>query len=353
LLLDCDKMETNGNQPSPAGIMKIGTAFWSSKILLSAIKFEIFTKLATNRKMSGKDIKSALNLKCSDRHVFDFLDVLTALGFLEREGLLETAHYSNTPDTNTFLDKNKASYIGGILEMMNNRLYSFWGNLEEGLITGLPQNEAKRSEDFFGLIYQDPQMLRGFINAMTGIQIGNFATFAQKFDFSKYKTLVDIGGSAGLLSLMVAKHNPHMTCTTFDLPPVEPIANENIQQSGLADRVKTRSGDFFADTFPKADIITMGNILHDWNEEKKLILMKKAYDALPEGGAFVAIESVIDEERKENVFGMMMSLNMLIETGTGFDYTTVDFDRWAKAVGFKSTTFIPLAGPSTAAIAYK
>jgi hypothetical protein len=347
------KMENKTNQPSPSTIMQIGTGFWASKILLSAIKFQLFTKLAEQKKMSAKEIKTALNIKCTDRHLFDYLDALTVFGFLHRDGLLETAVYSNTLDTDTFLDKKKPTYIGGILEMMNNRLYAFWGSLEDGLLTGLPQNEAKRSEDFFGLIYKDPNKLKEFINAMSGIQMGNFMTFAQKFDFSKYKTLADVGGSAGLLSLMVAKHQPHMSCTTFDLPPVEPIAKETIQQFQLTDRVKTQSGDFFADAFPKADIVTMGNILHDWDEEKKIILMKKAYQALPDGGAFVAIESIIDNERKQNAFGMMMSLNMLIETGTGFDYTFADFNRWAKTVGFKSTSLLPLAGPSSAAIAYK
>jgi hypothetical protein len=97
----------------------------------------------------------------------------------------------------------------------------------------------------------------------------------------------------------------------------------------------------------------MGNILHDWDEEKKLLLIKKAYDALPAGGAFVAIENVIDEQRKQNSFGLMMSLNMLIETGKGFDYTFSDFTSWAKAAGFKSTMIIPLTGPTSAAIAYK
>jgi hypothetical protein len=343
----------NQNHPTPASIMQIGTGFWASKILLSAIKFEVFTKLAEQKKMSGKAIKNSLNLNCTDRHCYDFLDALTVFGFLNREGLLETALYSNSPDTDTFLDKNKPSYIGGILEMMNNRLYKFWGDLEVGLLTGLPQNEAKSGEDFFGLIYQDPNKLREFINAMSGIQMGNFMTFAQKFDFSKYKTLTDIGGSAGLLSLMVAKHHPHMTCTTVDLPPVESIASETIQKFQLGDRVKTKCSNFFTEPFPKADMITMGNILHDWDEENKLMLMKKAYEALPEGGAFVAIESIIDDERKQNVFGMMMSLNMLIESGTGFDYTFADFNNWAKTVGFKKTALLELAGPSSAAIAYK
>jgi O-methyltransferase domain/Dimerisation domain len=346
-------MQPQTNQPSPAGIMQIGTGFWASKILLSAIKFQLFTKLAEQKKMSAKEIKTFLNLKCTDRHLYDFLDALTAFGFLTREGLLETAVYSNSIDTDTFLDKNKPSYIGGILEMLNNRLYKFWGDLEEGLITGLAQNEVKRGEDFFGLIYQDPEKLNEFTNAMSGIQMGNFMALAQKFDFSKYKTLTDIGGSAGLLSVMVAKHQAHMNCTTADLPPVEPIASKTIQKFQLTDRVKTQSIDFFADSFPKSDVITMGNILHDWDEEKKIMLMKKAYQALPEGGAFVAIESVIDDERKKNVFGLMMSLNMLIETATGFDYTFADFNKWAKIVGFKSTALLELTGPSSAAIAYK
>lgn len=346
-------MENNTNQPSPANIMQMGTGFWASKILLSAIKFQVFTKLADGKKMSGQDIKTSLNLHCTDRHLYDFLDALTVFGFLTREGLLETAIYSNSADTDTFLDKNKPTYIGGILEMMNNRLYRFWGNLEEALVTGLPQNEAKEGQNFFGLLYQDPNKLREFINAMSGIQMGNFMAFAQKFDFSKYKTMTDVGGSAGLLSLMVAKHQAHMSCTTVDLPPVEPIALETIQQFQLADRVKAQNGDFFADDFPPADIVTMGNILHDWDEEKKILLMQKAYKALPEGGAFVAIEAIIDNERKQNAFGMMMSLNMLIETGTGFDYTFADFNRWAKMAGFTSTSLLALSGPSSAAIAYK
>lgn len=188
---------------------------------------------------------------------------------------------------------------------------------------------------------------------MSGIQMGNFMAFAQKFNFTNYKTLIDVGGSAGLLSLMVARHNAHMHCTSFDLPPVEPVANTTIRQFGLSDQVKTASGDFFTMPIPHADIVVMGNILHDWDEENKISLMKKAYDALPASGAFVAIENIIDDERKQNVFGMMMSLNMLIETGTGFDYTFADFNRWANIAGFKSTSIIPLTGPSSAAIAYK
>lgn len=347
-------MENNDNQPSPASIMQIGSGFWTSKLLLAAVKFQLFTKLAEKGKMSAHEIKGMLNFKCTDIHLFDFLDALTGLGFLHREGLLESAVYSNSIHTDAFLDVKKPAYIGGMLDMLNNRLYQFWGNLEEGLLTGLPQNEIKAGDDnLFDELYKSPERLLEFINAMGSIQNGNFNAFAQKFDFSKYKTLTDVGGSGGVLSVTVAKHQPHMKCTSFDLPIVEPIAKAKIEKTAFSDRVTTAKGDFFTDPFPKADVVVMGNILHDWDEPKKIQLLKKAYDALPEGGAFVAIENIIDDDRRKNVFGMMMSLNMLIETGTGFDYTFSSFNKWTKSVGFKSTSIVPLAGPASAAIAYK
>ena len=341
------------NNPTPENIMKTGTAFWASKVLLSAVRFQIFTLLAQEKSISAMELKARLGLQCSDRHIYDFLDALSSMGFLQREGLLESARYANSPDTDLFLDQQKPSYIGGMLEMLNNRLYPFWGNLEEGLKTGNPQNEAKNGVDLFKELYADPAKLKEFVHAMSGVQMGNFMAFSQSFDFSNSKTLVDVGGSSGLLSLLVAKHQPHMTCTSWDLPQVAPIANETIAQFGLQERVKVASGDFFKDDFPSGDIVVMGNILHDWEEEVKIMLMEKAFAALPEGGIFVAIENVVDPDRIKNTFSLLMSLNMLIETGTGFEYTLAEFTDWAKQIGFKSADLMPLAGPTSAAIAYK
>ncbi|XP_065642661.1 tetracenomycin polyketide synthesis 8-O-methyl transferase TcmO [Hydra vulgaris] len=346
-------MEHQSQKPSSNSIIQIGTGFWASKVLLGAVKLELFTKLAEKKSMSANEIKSSLELNCTDRNLFDFLDTLTTFGFLEREGLLDTAVYSNNINTDFFLDKKKLTYIGGIIQYFNNRSYDVWGNFEEALLTGRPQSEAKKGGSVFDHFYLDSVKLKEFIHSMSGLQMENFILLAQNFDFSKYKTLVDIGGSAGILSLMVAKNHSHMSCISWDLPPVTLIANEVIENYQLQDRVKTNCGDFFKDQFPKADIITMGNILHDWDEKTKLMLLRKAYDALPEGGVFIAIENVIDDERKKNAGGLLMSLNMLVETGTGFDYTFADFNIWSKEIGFKSTSIIPLSGPTSAAIAFK
>jgi hypothetical protein len=188
---------------------------------------------------------------------------------------------------------------------------------------------------------------------MSGIQMGNFITLAHKFNFGDYNTLADIGGADGWLSVQVALVHPGIHCTTYDLPPVEPLANAMIEQFNLGGRIKFAGGDFLKDPIPSAQVITMGNILHGLNEESKLILLEKVFDVLPADGVFIAIENVIDNERKQNTFGLLMSLNMLIENGDAFDYTFADFEAWAKKTGFKKTMLLPLAGPTSAAIAYK
>ncbi|WP_435623396.1 methyltransferase [Flagellimonas sp.] len=341
----------NENQINPSKIMQIGMGFWASKTLLTAVNMRLFTHLA-NGTMTGQEIQNKLAL--NSRSLFDFLDTLVALGFLNRSGLKENAVYGNSDDSALFLDKNKPSYIGGILEMSNNRLYPFWNDLEECLKTGKPQNETKNGgKPLFEAIYANEDRLREFIHGMGGVQAGNFMKLADDFDFSIYNTLCDVGGSGANLSIHIVKNNGHIRCISFDLPPVSPIAKENVEHFGLGDRIEVRSGDFFKDELPRADVITMGNILHDWGSDDKLLLIKKAYNALPEGGALIVIENIIDDERNKNAFGLMMSLNMAIETDQGFDFTASDFTQWAKEVGFSRTNVMPLTGPSSAVIAFK
>jgi len=273
---------------------------------------------------------------------------------LERDGSGESGKYANTPAAGRFLVKTSPQYIGGILEMANARLYRFWADLTPALKTGQPQNEIKETgKSMFESLYADSARLEQFMDAMSGISMGNFMAFAEKFDFSGYNTLADIGGATGQLSTIVAARHPHMRCRTCDLTAVQPIAERRLREQNLDGRVTAETIDFFADEFPEADIITMGMILHDWNLTDKKMLIAKAYRALPAGGALVAIENIIDDERRQNAFGLMMSLNMLIEFGEAFDFTGAQFTEWCKEAGFSRCEVIPLAGPASAAVAYK
>ena len=339
------------NDVSPDQILQIGFGFWASKTLLSAVELGLFSHLADGPQ-TATEVQSAMGLH--PRATYDFLDTLLALGLVEREGSGESGRYANTAATARFLVKASPQYVGGILEMANARLFRFWADLTPALKTGLPQNEMKSTgKSMFEAVYADPARLEQFMDAMSGISIGNFMAFAEKFDFSKFNTLADIGGATGQLTSIVAERHRHLRCVTCDLPEVQPIAERRVIARNLAERVTAQTIDFFADEFPKADIITMGMILHDWNLENKKMLIAKAYRALPPGGAFVAIENIIDDDRRHNAFGLMMSLNMLIEFGEAFDFTGAQFTEWCLEAGFSRCEVIPLAGPASAAVAYK
>jgi O-methyltransferase/methyltransferase family protein len=335
----------------PSHIMQVGMGFWPSKTVLSAVELELFTHLGAES-MTGEEIGERLGLH--PRAIYDFLDTLVALRFLERDGDGTEGRYRNTAESAAFLDKGQPGYIGGILEMSNARLYGFWGDLTEALRTGRPQNEIKHTgKAMFEELYSDPARLEQFMGAMSGISAGNFNALAQQFDFSRYETVCDVGGATGQLCTIIATHHPHLSCTSYDLPVVVPIAERAIAAAGMSDRVTAAAGDFFADPLPEADVITMGLILHDWNLDRKMHLIRAAYDALPEGGAFIVVENLIDDARRENAFGLMMSLNMLIEFGDAFDFTGADFAGWCREVGFREVEIVPLTGPASAGIAYK
>jgi SAM-dependent methyltransferase len=341
----------NTLSPTPDAILQTAFGFWNSKVLLTAVTFDLFTKLG-RRQLTGPQIGKEVGLH--PRGIADFLDALVAMEFLKREGDGPGAKYFNTPATALYLDRQSPRYIGGILVMLNKRLFKFWDDLPEALRTGKPQNETKHGQKtIFEELYAEPEKLEQFLDAMTGLSRINFEALAEKFDFSRYRSLCDVGGATGLLCIELAKKHPDIEYISFDLPPVKPVAEKRIAAAGLSDRIRVASGDFFQDPLPNADVITMGMILHDWNLEKKLKLIRAAYDALPPGGAFITVEALIDDARRENAFGLLMSLNMLIEFGDAFDYSAADFEKWCRETGFQRFEVIQLAGPSRAAIAYK
>lgn len=327
--------------------MQLGLGFWASKTLLSAIELGVFTELA-NGPLNSSELTKRLQLH--PRAALDFFDSLVALGILEREDGL----YRNSRDTDQFLVRDKSSYVGGLLEMANERLWEFWGSLTEGLRTGLPQNELKTGgAGLFEKLYSDPLRLRLFLSAMTGLSMGAARTIAQKFPWNHYRTVVDVGGAQGGLLTTLCHAHSHLHGVNFDLPAVGPIFEEYVATNGLSDRLTFRPGNFFDEQLPSADVITMGHILHDWDLEQKRMLLEKALRALPDGGALIVFEALIDDERKQNVFGLLMSLNMLIETPGGFDYTGADCAGWMREVGFSATRVEHLIGPDSMVVGIK
>ena len=336
------------SSPTPEKILHTGFGFWASKTLLSAVELGLFTELAGGA-MEFDALRQRLNLH--PRAALDFFDALVALGFLVRSG----GRYANTPETALFLDRHKPSYVGGILEMANHRLYPFWGRLTEALRTGEPQNETRHEGHAspFETLYADGARLKEFLSAMTGISHGANMTIARRFPWANYRTFVDVGTAQGDLATQIALANSHLTGCGFDLPQVKPIFEEYVAAAGVGDRVHFSAGSFFDGELPKSDVVLMGHILHDWDLSTKKMLIQKAFDAVPSGGALIVYESIIDDDRSTSVFGLLMSLNMLIETPGGFDYTGADCCGWMREIGFSSTRVEPLVGPDSMVIGIK
>lgn len=333
-------------QPTPDRILELGFAFWGAKTLLSAVELGVFSELAKGAQ-DGEALRERLNLH--PRSARDFFDALVALGMLDRRD----GQYGNTLETDQFLDRAKPSYVGGILEMANARLYPFWASLTEGLRSGEPQNEAKTGGDLFAAIYADPALLRQFLRAMSGQNMGTAVAIAQKIPWQTYRTFIDVGTAQGAVPVQLARAHPHLTGGGFDLPPVGPVFEEYVAEAGLGDRLRFYAGDFFTDPLPAADVLIMGYILHDWDLEGKRALLAKAYAALPEGGRLGVYEALIDDERRQNAFGLLMSLNMLIETRGGFDYTGADCRAWMREAGFRESYVEPLVGPNSMVVGIK
>ncbi|MFQ5918470.1 MAG: methyltransferase [Thermoplasmata archaeon] len=333
--------------PDPGPIIQLGLGFWGSKALLSAVELGLFTELAKAGPLTEEELRKSLDLH--PRSAQDFFDALVALGMLDRKD----GRYRNTPTTAAFLDRDGPGYLGGMLEMASARLYGFWGELTEGLRTGRPQNEIKHGGDAFETLFKDAAQVEAFMQAMTGLSMGANMAIAQRFAWDEYQTFVDVGGAQGGLAVQVALAHEHLTGGNFDLPVVQPFFEKYVASFGLTDRLRFQVGDFFKDPLPQTDVLVMGHVLHDWNLGQKKHLIRAAYDALPEGGALIVYEAIIDDGRRENAVGLLASLNMLIETEGGFDFTGADCQGWLREAGFGKTEVTHLAGPDSMVVGYK
>ena len=343
-----DTAEDIAHEPlSPDGILSLGLGFWGSKTLLSAIELGVFQALADGP-LGAEELRKTLGIH--SRSALDFFDSLVALGMLGRDAV----GYRNTPETDLFLDPAKPSYVGGVLEMANHRLFGFWNSLPEGLRTGEPQNEVKSGgSDYFADIYAEPSKLRSFLAGKSGLSIGSSVAIAEAFPWDSREHFCDLGTAQGMAAAKIAQRHLHLTGTGFDLPPVGPVFDEFIAGQGLADRVSFVGGDFFTDPLPEADVYLLGHILHNWGVQEKQTLLRRVYDALPAGGAVIVYDALIDDERRSNAYALLMSLNMLIETPAGADYTGADCQAWMSAAGFRHSYVEPLVGPESIIVGLK
>jgi len=336
----------NINIASPDRILELGQAFRASKALLSAIEIDLFTALSGGP-LNLEDLSTRLGLHA--RGARDFLDALVSLGMLMRD---QTGRYANSGETALYLDRNKPTYVGGVLETSIVRGYAVWGSLTAALRTGQPQSELSMVSNFSGL-YADESLREAFMSTMTARTRPVAKALATKFPWANYSTLVDIGGAQGCLPVEIAQAHPHMTGGAFDLPPLATSFDRLVQEHGLAERLHFYPGDFFNGPLPAADVLVLGRVLHNWDLTTKMMLLSKAFDSLPRNGALIIYERLIDEERRSHSEGLLMSLHMLLTSPGGFDFTGADCIGWMHETGFRDIRVESLTGDQSMVVGIK
>ncbi|MBX0298165.1 methyltransferase [Haloarcula nitratireducens] len=336
--------------PTPERILELGQGFWAAKALLSATTLGVFTELDRNGPQTVEELERTIGLH--PRSSQDFLDALVALDLLDRDHY----EYRNTPEAAAFLVEGKPTSFVGWFEMVNDRLYPFWGDLETALQTGRPQNELDdaQTHPFEGVIYTDDEILEQFVGAMTSFSMAAADVIAHEFPWADHDSVVDLGTSEGVVPTRIAEVNDHVHAIGADLPRIERYFQDYVAESPAADRIEFRTVDFFADeTLPAADVYILGHILHDWSHDETRAILSKVFEAVAPGGAVVVYGTMIDEERREATLPLLMSLNMLIETPAGSDYTAGECIEWLHQAGFEGGEATPLPGPETMVVARK
>jgi hypothetical protein len=330
----------------PDRILDVSYAFWRSKALLSAVELDVFTVLADG----PLDIDMlVVRLGLHGRGARDFFDALVALDFLSRDA---ERRYANRPDTDLYLDRRKSTYLGGLLAHLNARHYQNWSLLTCALRSGAPQSGALATGNYPAL-YSDAATQDIFLKGMTAGSLIAAKALATKFPWGLYKTIIDVGTAQGCVPVEIAHVHPHLTGGGFDLPAVEPAFASYVRTHGLSDRLRFYPGDFFAAPLPTADVLVMGRILHNWDLPRRKLLLTKAWEALPRGGVLIVYDPLIDDERRAEPHGLLSSLNMLIETAGGSEYTGAECMDWMQRAGFGETRIESLGDLHTAVIGIK
>lgn len=333
---------TSPDVSTPAGIIRLSNAFCDAKALLTAVELGLFTTLHEKGASSEEEIRKELGLH--GRGLSDWLNLLAALGLLVRRD----GGYANAAGSDAYLVRGAREYVGGFLERSNRNLYPAWGRLSEALRTG-----EQQSGSHFDEVIKNQHILRQFVGMMDALTHVVGPELAGKFDWTGYKSVLDVGGCRGNLCSIVVKHAPHLEGHVFDLPQMEPLFDEKVAEYGLTGKVRFHGGSFFTDPLPvTADVVMLGHVLHDWDRQQRGDLVAKAFEAVNPGGALIAYDRMLDDE-PDHVENLVISLDMLLVTDGGSEYPTSELLEHAKNAGFASTEVSPLSDYDTVVICRK
>jgi len=333
--------------PDPSVVLDLLTAFRRSKTMFAAVTLGVFDALAQGPKTAPA---LAGELKANADALGRLLDACVALGLLQRG----PNGYGNSAPASAYLCRTSPRRLTGYLFFSNEFMWKLWANLEDAIREGSHRWPQTFGWDgpIFANFFRSEEAKREFLLGMHGYGLISSPQIVAAFDLSRFRRLVDLGGATGHLAVAACQRYPALKAVVFDLSDAVPLAREMVGASPVADRISVQAGDFFTDPLPEADLYAVGRILHDWSEDKILVLLRKVHERLPAGGALLVAEKLIDADRAGPVWAHMQSLNMLVCT-EGKERTLSEYEALLKQAGFAQVQGRQTPSPLDAVLALK
>lgn len=334
--------------PDPAPIIDLIYAFRRSKTMFTAVSLGIFDQLGlTPAPLSTLARDFAADAGALER----LLDACVGLGLLEKRS---NGDYANTESAMAYLQRSSPNTLTGYILYSDRALFRMWANLEDAVREGNHRWEQTFDSKgpIFAQFFRDADAARTFLLGMHGFGVLSSPRVVAAFDLSRFRKLMDLGGASGHLAIAACERYPNLHAAVFELPVVVEFAKEMAQKSAARDRISVVSGDFFTDELPEADLFAVGQILHDWTEEKIVRLLRKIHTRLPNGGGLLIAEKLLATDKSGPVMTQMQSLNMLVCT-EGKERTLEEYSVLLREAGFSEVTGVHTGAPVDATLAIK
>jgi acetylserotonin N-methyltransferase len=333
--------------PDPTVVLDLIEAFRRSKTMFAAVALGVFDALAASPR-SAEDLARQLRL---NRDALErLLDACVGLHLLSKTG----DRYANLPVATTYLCRTSSQRMTGYINYSNTALWKLWGNLEDAMREGTHRWKQTFGWDapIFSNFFRTEEDKHEFLLGMHGFGLISSPQVVAAFDLSQYHCLVDLGGATGHLAIAACERYSHMRAVVFDVPDAVPLAQEIVGASRVADRISVVAGDFFVNPLPEGDLYALGRVLHDWTEEKIVMLLGRVHEYLSSGGAVLIAEKLLEEDKRGPLWAQMQNLNMLTCT-EGKERTLSEYEALLRETGFAEVFGCRTSSPLDAVLAIK
>jgi SAM-dependent methyltransferase len=327
-----------GELPPNLELLQLVVGKWAAQAVYAAAEIGIADRLKDGPRRSA-DV--ARECGTSDDATYRLMRALSNIGVLEERAERTFALTS----VGQFLRGDVPGSMRGFARFVGYApTWAAWGEMIHSVKTGQPAFDHVFGQNVFDWLAKHLDESAVFDEAMTSISSTEAEAVAAGFDFSGITTLADVGGGRGFLLATILKATPALKAILFDLPHVVAGAPPLLREHGIEGRVRVAAGSFLESAPEGADAIIMKHILHDWNDEDAVRILRNCHRVLPAGGRVLIVEALVPPPEQSG-WAKLLDLEMLVLTPRGRERTEMEFAALMSRGGFRLTRAVPTMSP--------